>query len=73
MTQSAPVAIVPAGDPMTLVNEKDLVSITTNKNGVVVAAALNTNALNRIVQRFAAQKSDDDAADSVTRERQSTE
>jgi hypothetical protein len=34
---------------------------------------VNTAALNRIVQKFAAQKAEDDAADSIQRERQTTE
>jgi hypothetical protein len=49
------------------------VSVTVNKQGVAAAASLNTAALNRIVQKFAAQKSEDDFADSVARERQGTE
>jgi hypothetical protein len=60
-------------DCAALVNEADPVSVTTNRQGVAVSAAVNTAALNRIVQRFAAQKSEDDAADSIQRERQTTE
>jgi hypothetical protein len=55
-----------------LVNEADPISVTTNEAGVTVSAAVNTAALTRIVQKFAAQKSEDDAADSVDRERRST-
>jgi hypothetical protein len=57
----------------TLVNEQDPMSVTTNKAGVATAAALNTTALNRIVQKLAAQKAEDDFADSVDRERQTRE
>jgi hypothetical protein len=60
-------------DCAALVNEADPVSVTTNKQGVAVSAAVNTAALNRIVQKFAAQKAEDDAADSVQRERQTSE
>jgi hypothetical protein len=56
-----------------LVNEADPVSVTTNKAGVAVSAAVNTAALNRIVQKFAPQKAEDDAADSLDRERSATE
>jgi hypothetical protein len=60
-------------DCAALVNEADPVSVTTNRQGVAVSAAVNTAALNRIVQKFAAQKAEDDAADSIQRERQTTE
>ncbi len=60
-------------DCQNLVGQAVPVSVTTNNDGVAVAAAINTNALNRIVQRFAAQKGEDDFADSVQRERQATE
>jgi hypothetical protein len=60
-------------DCETLVSEKDPVSVTTNKDGVAVAATINTTALNRMVQKFAPQKAEDDFADSVQRERQTTE
>ena len=60
-------------DCAALVNEADPVSVTTNRQGVAVSAAVNTAALNRIVQKFAAQKSEDDAADSIQRERQTAE
>jgi hypothetical protein len=56
-----------------LVNEKDPVSVTMNKDGVAVATVVDTAALNRIVQRFAPQKADDASADSVSRERQVSE
>ena len=56
-----------------LVNQADPVSVTTNAAGVAVSAAVNTAALNRIVQKFAAQKAEDDAADSLVRERSTTE
>jgi hypothetical protein len=60
-------------DCATLVNESDPVSVTLNGQGVAVRAAVNTAALNRIVQKFSAQKAEDDFADSVARERQTTE
>ena len=60
-------------DCSTLVNAADPVSVTLYRNGVAVSAAVNTVALNRIVQRFAGQQADDDAADSIQRERQTTE
>jgi hypothetical protein len=60
-------------DCAALVNAADPVSVTTNRQGVAVSAAVNTAALNRIVQKFAAQKAEDDAADSIQRERQTTE
>jgi len=60
-------------DCSTLVNAPDPVSVTLNREGVAVSAAVNTVALNRIVQRFAGQQSEDDAADSIQRERQTTE
>ena len=60
-------------DCAALVNEADPVSVTTNRQGVAVSAAVNTAALNRIVQKFAAQKAEDDSADSIQRERQTTE
>jgi hypothetical protein len=60
-------------DCAALVNEADPVSVTTNRQGVAVSAAVNTAALNRIVQKFAAQKAEDDAADSIQRERQTAE
>jgi hypothetical protein len=56
-----------------LVNEADPVSVTTNKAGVAVSAAVNTAALNRIVQKFAPQQAEDDSADSVDRERRTTQ
>jgi hypothetical protein len=59
-------------DCASLVNQSDPVSVTLNKQGVAVSAAVNTAALNRIVQRFSAQQSEDDAADSIARERRST-
>jgi hypothetical protein len=60
-------------DCAALVNAQDPVSVTTNKDGVAVKAAVDTALLNRIVQRLAPQKSEDDFADSVTRERQPAE
>jgi hypothetical protein len=60
-------------DCAALVNESDPVSVTLNEQGVAVSAAVNTAALNRIVQKFSAQRAEDDAADSVARERQTTE
>ena len=60
-------------DCPTLVNQADPVSVTTNRQGVAVSAAINTAALDRIVQKLAAQKSEDDQADSIQRERQTTE
>jgi hypothetical protein len=60
-------------DSAALVTEADPVSVTTNRQGVAVSAAVNAAALNRIVQKFAAQKAEDDAADSIQRERQTTE
>jgi len=60
-------------DCATLVNEPNPVSVTVNKAGVAVSATVNTAALNRIVQKFAAQQSEDDWADSVDRERKPTE
>jgi hypothetical protein len=60
-------------DCPTLVNQADPVSVTTNRQGVAVSAAVNTTALNRIVQKLAAQKPEDDAADSIQRERQTAE
>jgi hypothetical protein len=59
-------------DCATLVNESDPVSVTLNGQGVAVRAAVNTAALNRIVQKLSAQQAEDDAADSVARERRST-
>ena len=56
-----------------LVNEADPVSVTTNKAGVAVSAAVNTAALNRIVQKFAPQEAEDDSVDSVDRERRTTQ
>jgi len=56
-----------------LINAADPVSVTLNRQGVAVSAAVNTAALNRIVQRLAPQKAEDDSADSVSRERQTTE
>lgn len=56
-----------------LINAADPVSVTLNRQGVAVSAAVNTAALNRIVEKLAPQKAEDDFADSVTRERQSTE
>jgi hypothetical protein len=56
-----------------LVNEADPVSVSTDRNGVAVTASVNMAALYRIVQKFAPQKAEDDAADSVARERQSAE
>jgi hypothetical protein len=60
-------------DCAALVNAQDPVSVTTNNDGVAVRAAVDTGALNRIVQRLAPQKNEDDFADSVTRERQPSE
>jgi hypothetical protein len=60
-------------DCAALVNAQDPVSVTTNKDGVAVKAAVDTGLLNRIVQRLAPQKGEDDFADSVTRERQPAE
>ena len=53
----------------TLVNEADPVSVAVNGDGVAVTATINTTALNRIVQKFAATKSEDDALDSAARSR----
>jgi hypothetical protein len=60
-------------DCANLVNQQDPVSVTTNRAGVAVSMAVNTAALNRIVQKFAPQKGEDDFADSVERERQTSE
>jgi hypothetical protein len=60
-------------DCRNLVNEADPVSVTTNNDGVAVAASINTAALTRSVQRLAPQKAEDDWADSVQRERQPAE
>lgn len=60
-------------DCESLVNQADPVSVTTNRDGVATGAALNTGLLNRIVQKLAAQKAEDDFADGVDRERRSTE
>ena len=56
-----------------LVNAPDPVSVTVNRAGVAVSATVNTAALNRIVQRFAGLQAEDDAADSIQRERQTNE
>jgi len=56
-----------------LVNAPDPVSVTLNRAGVAVSATVNTAALNRIVQRFAGLQAEDDAADSIQRERQTNE
>jgi hypothetical protein len=47
--------------------------VTLNGQGVAVSAAVNTAALNRIVQKLSAQKAEDDAVDSVARERRTTD
>jgi len=60
-------------DCATLVNQADPVSVTVNQAGVAVRAAVNTAALNRIVQKLEPQKSEDDFADSIDRERRSTQ
>jgi hypothetical protein len=60
-------------DCQALVNEADPVSVTVDNTGVAVAGAVNTDALDKIVQKFAAQKADDDFRDSVARERQTKE
>ncbi len=57
-------------DCRSLVGERDPVSVTINSQGVATSAAVNAWAVNRIVQKLAAQKSQDDWADSVDRERQ---
>jgi hypothetical protein len=59
-------------DCATLVNESDPVSVTLNQQGVAVSAAVNTAALNAIVQKLSAQQAEDDSEDSVARERRST-
>jgi hypothetical protein len=56
-----------------LVNQADPVSVTTNAQGVAVSVTINTTALNRIVQKFAATKAEDDALDSVARSQQAKE
>jgi hypothetical protein len=58
-------------DCQNLVNLADPVSVKVNGAGVAVTATVNTAALSRIVDRLASQKSDDDQADSVDRERRS--
>jgi hypothetical protein len=60
-------------DCATLVNQADPVSVAVNRAGVAVSATVNTAALNRIVQKLEPQKSEDDFADSVDRERRSTQ
>jgi len=60
-------------DCATLVNESDPVSVTLNQQGVAVSAAVNTAALNAIVQKLSAQQAEDDSEDSVARERRSTD
>jgi hypothetical protein len=57
----------------TLVNQADPVSVTVDEAGVAVSAAVNRAALARIVQKLEPQKSEDDFADSVDRERRSTQ
>jgi hypothetical protein len=52
----------------TLANAADPVSVTLDGNGVAISATLNTAALNSIVQKLAAQKADDDAKDSASRD-----
>jgi hypothetical protein len=56
-------------DCATLVNESDPVSVTLNQQGVAVSAAVDTAALNAIVQKLSAQQAEDDSEDSVARER----
>jgi hypothetical protein len=58
-------------DCRNLVNLADPVSVKVNGAGVAVSATVNTSALSKIVDRLASQKSDDDQADSVDRERRS--
>jgi hypothetical protein len=53
-------------------NLADPVSVTVDGNGVAVTATVNTAALTKAVQRIQSQKADDDAADSVDRERRSS-
>jgi hypothetical protein len=57
-------------DCAALVNEANPVSVTVNGQGVAVSATINTTALNKIVQKLAATKAEDDANDSVARSRQ---
>jgi hypothetical protein len=59
-------------DCAALVNESDPISITVNGQGAAVGAAVNTAALDRIVKKLSPQKADDDAADSIERERRAT-
>jgi hypothetical protein len=58
-------------DCANLVNLANPVSVKVNGAGVAVSATVNTSALSKIVDRLASQKSDDDQADSVDRERRS--
>jgi hypothetical protein len=60
-------------DCAALVNESDPVSVSVNQQGAAVSATVNTAALNRVVQKFAAQKAQDDEADSLARERRTTQ
>ncbi|MDB6103743.1 MAG: hypothetical protein JWO52_3742 [Gammaproteobacteria bacterium] len=53
-------------------NLADPVSVTVDGNGVAVTATLNTAALTKAVQRIQGQQAEDDAADSVDRERRSS-
>jgi hypothetical protein len=57
----------------TLVNEADPVSVTVDGQGVAVSATINTTELNKIVQKLAPSKADDDADDSVARSQQTKE
>ena len=58
-------------DCQNLVNLANPVSVSVDGNGVAVTAKVNTSALSKIVDRLQSQKADDDAADSVDRERRS--
>jgi hypothetical protein len=57
----------------TLVNAADPVSITLDRRGVAVSAAINSAQLNQLVQKLAPFKAGDDAEDSVERSRRKNE
>jgi len=59
-------------DCRNLTNLADPVSVRTDANGVAVSVVVGKTALTSILQRIQGQQADDDAADSVDRERRSS-
>ena len=56
-----------------LINHADPISVTTNAQGVTTSVSINTQALAKILQAIAPEKSDDDAADNASHSRQFSE